>query len=159
VNKTIYVRDEDVTVWDHAKELAGEKLAPVIIDGLKKFVIAREAEDSLAKGFERIEVGFNDADDHNIPRRKAFIGRWIFPPTAPTNATCQDNEQVDSCAVALTPKGAAVFYSWTADREGMWGFRFDVFPSLEEAARHNRLDWAARQTIRKIGVPVEELDI
>ena len=80
MTKTIYVKDEDVALWDRAREIAGEKLSPVIIEGLKRFVAEKDAE---AKGFARIEVHYSDSDAHNIPRAKAFYGRWIFPPTNP----------------------------------------------------------------------------
>jgi len=34
-----------------------------------------------------------------------------------------------------------------------------VFPSLEQAAANDHCNWAARQAIDSIGVPIEELDI
>ena len=83
MNKTIYIRDEDVQTWDRARELAGDKLAPVIVDGLKRFIKEKEAEAIVEKGFERIEVEFSDATAHHIPRKKAFYGRWVFPYSKP----------------------------------------------------------------------------
>src|SRR5258708_1005394 len=80
MNKTIYVRDEDTAIWDRAKELAGDKLAPVIMEGLKKYVAEREAQ---AKGFERIQIRFHDQQSNGMPRAKAFYGRWIYSPEKP----------------------------------------------------------------------------
>jgi hypothetical protein len=159
MNKTIYVRDEDAPVWDRAKELAGDKLSPVIMDGLKRFVTEKEAEEAEMKGFERIVVRFNDSEDRAIPKAKAFNGKWIFPPTKPFK---QSNEQGDNLyysAVALTAKGAAVFYTWEEDHEGRGCYGFTVFPSLEDAAGEQRVKWAAIQAMEVLGVPVEELDI
>src|SRR5665213_110800 len=52
VNKTIYVRDEDVPTWEKAKGLAGDKLSPIIASALKRYVAEEEWKQ---KGFERIE--------------------------------------------------------------------------------------------------------
>ena len=156
MNKTIYVRDEDMPVWDRARELAGDKLAPVIIAGLKQFIAENEAK---AKGYERIVVSFNDSDDHWIPKRKAFVGRWIFPIDHPYRETDPEAGQRTSYAVAITPKNAWVVYSWEEDREGIGGYRFVVFSSAEEAAANKRVNNAICSALEKQGVPVEELDI
>lgn len=37
-NKTIYIRQEDVKVWNEAKELSGGKLAPIIMSALREYV-------------------------------------------------------------------------------------------------------------------------
>jgi hypothetical protein len=161
MNKTIYIRDEDVPIWERAKELAGDKLSPAIVAGLKRFIADREAEEAEAKGFERIEVSFNDADDHHIPKKKAFYGKWIYPPEHKEvfKQHDEDGENWWYYAVAMTAKGSVVVYSWESDREGMGNYRFDIFPSLVFAAADNRVNSAITATIRKIGVPVEELDI
>jgi hypothetical protein len=158
VNKTIYIRDEDTPVWERAKELAGDKLAPIIVDGLKKYVAQKEAEEAEAKGFQRIVLSFQDADDNLIPKKKAFTGKWIIPVEKPYDIH-DDGSEVDRYAVALTPKNAVVIYYWTEDGEHFFGKSFKVFSSFQDAAAYKRTKWAAIQAIEKIGVPVEELDI
>ena len=49
MNKTIYVRDEDVATWEKAKDLAGDKLSPIIAAALRRFVAQQEA---AAQGFD-----------------------------------------------------------------------------------------------------------
>lgn len=160
VNKTIYIRDEDVPVWDRAKELAGEKLAPIIVEGLKKFVIEKKLEQTVAKGFERIVLSFQDADDNLIPKKKAFSGKWIIPPVKPLRVTSEDGNEADFFyCVATTPKDAAVFYYWSEDGEHFYGKHFAVFSSLRAAAADSNLRWVTAKAIEQIGVPVEELDI
>jgi hypothetical protein len=159
VNKTIYIRDEDTAIWDRAKELAGEKLAPVIVEGLKRFVREKEVEEAEAKGFERIEVSFYDSEAHGMPKKKAFIGKWIFPLSKPVDMTWEDRDQCDYYAVALTAKGAVVVRRWSTNSESRWDDKFLVFPSLETAAADKDINYAARKAIEAIGVPVEELDI
>jgi hypothetical protein len=159
MNKTIYVRDEDLPLWDRARELAGDKLSPVIIDGLKAFIAGKEAQAALTKGFERIEVSFSDADAHGILRRIAFQGKWIFPPEKPLSIEREDEHSVERFAVASTAKGAFLFYWWTDYPDSQSFKTYKIFKSLEEAAADRYLNWAARQAIEAQGVPVLELDI
>lgn len=161
VNKTIYVRDEDLPIWDKAKEYAGDKLAPIIMDGLRTFVNGRAAS---AQGFERVEVRYEDAKDHYIPKAKAFYGRWIFPPDNPIKTYEEDEGSgycsTSNCAIAFTAKSNVVIYSWRTDSDSpKFNERFEIYESLEAAAKEPRLNSAIRQAIENIGVRVEELDI
>jgi hypothetical protein len=157
MNKTIYLRDEDESVWDRARELAGAKgISPLIAQSLKRFIAEKEAEEVEARGFERITVKYYDASDHGIPKVKAFRGKWIIPPTRPLSREEQDTTW--SYSVAITAKGSAVVYWTEEDREGRAQF-FSVYPSLESAAAESNVNWAARRAIEILGVPVEELDI
>jgi hypothetical protein len=160
MNKTIYLRDEQGLIWERARELAGDKLSPVIVAALKRFIADQEAKAEEAKGFERIQVSYNDSVANGIPRVKAFYGKWVFPPSKPLDEHDEDNRDVlHRLAVAITAKGAAVVHCWREDPEHRWEEKFSVFPSLVAAAADSHVNWAVRSAIRKIGVPVEELDI
>lgn len=159
MNKTLYIRDEDSQVWDRARELAGDKLSPIIVAGLKKFIANKEAEEAESKGFSRIEVAYNDARAHNIPKRKAFHGRWLYTQDKPLELSSEDGGITYYYAIAQTAKGNFVFLSWERDHEGTGNYLFQVFPSLEAAAADKDLNSAARVAIKKLGVRVEELDI
>jgi hypothetical protein len=156
MNKTIYLKDDEGPIWERARELADDKLSPVIVEALKQFIAQKEAE---ANAYERIEVRFEDAEDGGIPKAKAFYGRWVFPPDSPFR---DPNEPVSSrrwFAVAVTAKGAAVVYSWSDSlgrRSAAW---FRVYASLGDAAKGEGASSAARAAMQKIGVPIEELDI
>ena len=157
VNKTIYIRDEDEPIWDQAKELAGAKgLSSVIVASLKSYVERKEVE---TKGFERIEVAYPDADAGGLPRRKAFYGRWVFPFDKPLTSWDEGPQREYVCALAITAKGAVVTCSWSQDDEGISFKRFKVHASMEAAAQDHEENWAVRQAMEKVGVPVEELDI
>jgi EXLDI family protein len=52
-NRTIYVADADVAIFEKAQELAGENLSATITQALRRFV---EAEEARASGFEEITV-------------------------------------------------------------------------------------------------------
>jgi len=75
-NKTIYVRDEDVSLFKEAEKLGGDSLSGVIAEALRRFVSVKRAEQ---QGMQEhtIEVGtFRDqgADD---TRKVRFIGRLL----------------------------------------------------------------------------------
>lgn len=162
MNKTLYIRDEDAPVWDRARELAGDKLSPVIVDALKKFVAQKEAEQ---KGFERIVVEYSDTLDNDVPKKKAFYGRWIIPFKKPADMPYRDGSAIEYSAVAVTAKGNWVVY-WKKERpcdDGDGGVYTDeklsVFGSVSEGAADADAGWAIREAVRVMGVPVEELDI
>jgi hypothetical protein len=159
MNKTVYIRDEDEPIWERARELTGAKgMSSIIVQGLKRFIADREAKETEGKGFDRILVKFNDPDSHFIPRVKAFHGRWVIPPTTPAVTHNEEGNIRWSYSVAVTAKGAAVFYWVEEDEEGR-AQHFRVFSSLEVAAADSDVNWAARKAIEVLGVPVEELDI
>ena len=159
MNKTIYLRDEEGPIWERARELAGDKLSPVIVAALKRFIVEKEGKEADAKGYTRIEVSYSDSDDHGIPKKKAFHGKWIFPPSRPVTGSDGGRKEYHY-AIALTSKGAVVVYSWESDAEyAQLEERFLVYASLRAAAADEDVNDAVLAAIQQIGVPVEELDI
>ena len=161
MNKTIYIRDEDVPTWDRAKELAGNTISQVIVAGLERFIREKEAEAATAKGYERLEVAYSDAEAKGIPRRKAFHGKWVFAPNRPLELCNEDGSTLYFYALAITAKGNVVVLAWREETEaqGASWRRFYVFASLDEAAMNSHANPVALEAIRKLGVPLEELDI
>jgi EXLDI family protein len=76
-NKTIYVADADLPLFDRAQELAGANLSSAIVHALRRFI---ELEEAKERGFEEITVIVNSEGAH---RRKRFLGqrlvRWLQP--------------------------------------------------------------------------------
>ena len=142
-----------------SRRLPWIKLAPIIVDGLKGYVAKKEAEEAQTRGFERILLAYQDADDNLIPKKKAFTGKWVISPEDPYDTAYENGIETDRYAVAVTAKNAVVMYYWTEDGEHFYGRHFKVFPSFTEAAADNDVKWAAIKAVQKIGVPVEELDI
>ena len=160
MNKTLYLPDDEAETWERARRLAGDRLSPIVLTTLKQFIAKREAEKA---GFERIEVKFDDSEDHEIPKIKAFHGKWIYSPKEPLRLTDEDGENSDVFCVATTAKGNIVVYLWHErhhpEYESTYGKKFKIYPSFEQAACDDEINYAIRQALRKRGVPVEELDI
>ena len=154
MNKTIYLRDEEVPIWERARELANDKLSPIIVSALKRFVADTESQ---GKGFERIEISYKDSQDHGLPKIKAFHGKWIYDlqnpyPIANRFGTC-------FYSVAETTKGNFVFFINDEEEERSNNYEFLVYPSLQAAAADPKVHGAAINAMEKRGVPIEELDI
>jgi len=168
MNKTFYLPDDEAETWEKARRLANDRLSPVILRALKEYIMTKEAEATEVAGFERIEVEFEDVDDNHLPKRKAFHGKWIFPPgdpfppKDPFRLAVSDSEK-RLYAIAVTAKGNVVVYTWMHEddfpEDRTYGYRFLVFGSFEEAAQDREVNYAVREAVRKRGVPVEELDI
>ncbi|WP_026930676.1 EXLDI protein [Glycomyces tenuis] len=69
-NKTIYVSDKDLPLYDRAQELAGGNLSKAIAKALRKYV---EAEEGRLAGYDEItvKVGYGPARKR---RRQRFVG-------------------------------------------------------------------------------------
>jgi EXLDI family protein len=69
-NKTIYVADADLPVFERAQELAGENLSSTIVQALRNFV---QAYETRAAGFRDVVVKVGS----EIYTRKQFRGRLL----------------------------------------------------------------------------------
>jgi EXLDI family protein len=70
-NKTIYVSENDASLFDEAKTLAGEALSSVIVRALREFV-ARNRDKK--KGMKEIIV---TVGKDGSEREQRFVGSWI----------------------------------------------------------------------------------
>src|SRR6266568_1689611 len=70
-NKTIYVSDKDESLFDRAKEIAGEALSSVIARALREYISRHEEQ---AKGMKEIMV---KVGQHNSAREQRFIGQSV----------------------------------------------------------------------------------
>ena len=161
MNKTLYIRDEDAPVWDRARELAGDKLSPVIVSALKQFIQQKEAE---SQGFGRLVVTFNDSEQNGVPKAKAFNGKWLISPEKPwIEERYLSGEDLMECfSVAITAKGNVVVLSWILDVNDDGANQsklFQVFSCFEEAAENSDVRNAVLEAMKRRGILIEELDI
>ena len=115
--------------------------------------------ESQGKGFERIEIAFNDSKDNGLPKIKAFHGKWIYDLQNPY--TIANRFGPCFCSVAETTKGNFVFFINEEDvqEERSCNYEFLVYPSLRAATADPKVHGAAINAMEKRGVPIEELDI
>jgi hypothetical protein len=156
-NKTVYLREAEVPIWESARELSGDKLSPIIVTALARY---SNEQSSKQRGFERIEVAFLDSCEHHLPKRKAFYGRWIFGPDHPLVELEDEGHTEWRYCVAETAKGAVVVHLVIMESDG--GSKLEkllIYQSFEQAAANPEINYAIRQALQERGVPVEELDI
>lgn len=70
-NKTIYVADNDLAVFDRAQELAGENLSATIAQALRRFI---ETEEARTQGFGEITLKVGKPMTYTY---KQFLGREL----------------------------------------------------------------------------------
>jgi hypothetical protein len=63
--KTIYVPDEDLQVFDKAKDLAGDSLSAVVIQALKDFILKKELEEKAMQAI-KLWKGSEDLNSSSI---------------------------------------------------------------------------------------------
>lgn len=160
MNKTIYLKEADAPIWERAREIARDRLSPIILDSLRGYVAREEAD---AAGFERIVVDYKDSDAHGLPRSKAFFGKWIIPPDKPYELTSERGDKWEHYAVAITAKHNLVVYKKCFREVNPEECRQDeffyTFSSFEEAAADKAVTPAIIAARKRLGVPTEELEI
>jgi EXLDI family protein len=102
-NKTIYVADADLPIFERAQELAGENLSATIVHALRRLVAVEEA---MARGLGEVilKVG-----NHGTYVNKAFMGREL----ARRRARDEPTHEIVSQVVYQTAKGRLVLYTRT----------------------------------------------
>ncbi len=108
-NRTIYIADADVPLFEQAQTLAGGNLSAAIAEALRQFVEAREAKVS---GFEEITVEVGKiAHSH-----KRFQGRLL----AKGRVFEQNETRKVSYNVYLTPKNNLAVYIRNTPNWNYW---------------------------------------
>jgi EXLDI family protein len=170
-NKTIYVADADLPLFQRAQELTGDNLSATIVRALRRLV---EIEEGRAEGFEEITVRVGTG----AGRRQRFVGVLLVEWSRSTS------EREETYRVYRSRSGKYVLHLkrssksvWTAGPEGQatgwrkhfasdqqWGTlpksaSLQVFDDLDELREHVPqelyvlVEAAAEQPV------VEDLDI
>lgn len=113
--KTLYVRDEDVQIWERAEAIDNESLSSVVTTALRRYVLSKE----MGGPYERIELKvavFTEDGRIDGSRTVAFQGRFLA--------------RQGGCLVYETAKKRIAFYSPMDEY-----FCLDDYDSLDEAAK------------------------
>lgn len=175
-NKTIYVAEDDLPVFERAQTLAGGNLSSAIAHALRRFV---EQEDARREGFQEVTVRVGRSGAHVI---KQFWGRrlarWIAPQP--------DAERVQILGVYRTRRGRYAVHRRESSRAAWWSnpafwtdpavwkdpqawreilswdgsdASLEVYESLDELAAHIPEDLWARVAEANRQPPLEILDL
>jgi hypothetical protein len=123
-NKTLYIRDEDLPIWERAEEIArehGVSLSQHVTQALKRTAPPIIDEEDLEE--IRVTIG-----EHN--RAEAFAGRWLVEPDRDETRTGEEGYDAGAYwGVALTKRGSIAVY--TAHCNEGWPATLEVFGSLD----------------------------
>jgi EXLDI family protein len=73
-NKTIYVSDGDLSLYQRAQELAGGNLSAAISAALRRYV---EAEEGRREGFDEVVVRVGPGRGRKVRFTGVFLGEWV----------------------------------------------------------------------------------
>ncbi|MBF6183290.1 EXLDI protein [Nocardia otitidiscaviarum] len=72
-NKTIYVSDDDLTLFSRAQELVGGNLSGAIVTALRRYI---ELEEGRLEGFEEIVLPVGHNGVRQVRFSGALLGEW-----------------------------------------------------------------------------------
>ena len=110
-NKTIYVSEGDLTLFQRAQELAGGNLSAAIAGALKRYV---DVQEGLREGFEDVVVRVGVGSGRKVRFTGVLVGEWVDT----------GSKRVDHYRIWRGRKGKYVVHIerqaewWTADAEG-----------------------------------------
>lgn len=127
--KTLYVRDDDVEVWEYAELLAkatNRSLSTFVTEMLRtQGILRRDDEANTVK----IDVG---DPTHTV----GFKGRWLVPPDSDETRTKEDGHDAGAYwGVALTKRGRIAVY--TAHCNDGWPAMLADYDDLDAASADN----------------------
>jgi EXLDI family protein len=165
-NKTIYVSNEDQSVYERAQALAGDNLSSVLVRALKEFISRTEAQ---AKGLKEVVI---QTGIKGLQQEKRFNGRLVIKWQGAGDNNDWYTSRVfrtakNQWAVELTKQPnleifrqrdfwrTADYFEYTPDTQLL------VFPALDEAEGKlpSALIKVMHQAQSKDDAPVEYLDI
>lgn len=73
-NKTIYVSDGDLPLFQRAQELAGDNLSAAITAAIRRYV---DLEEGLREGFDEITVRVGPSPGRKVRFTGVFLGEWV----------------------------------------------------------------------------------
>jgi len=159
-NKTIYVSDNDLELFERAKAISGDNLSAAISEALSGYLERFEAKE---RGFEKVTLKVGKV----AYAMKRFEGRLLAKAVTPA----EKGKPSESFEVYETPKGNYVAYraipptwgglpspdgSWLA---GQTEYRLDVCEKISELFSYVPAELVAVVERIAEGNEVEDLDI
>jgi len=108
-NKTIYVREEDLPVFEEAEKLGGDSLSSVIAEALRRFVDVKRAEQQGMKECN-LTVGILHAQGDDDIRTIRFVGRLLAEATVYSGQTSDRKDRGTDYRVYQTMAGKVLVW-------------------------------------------------
>lgn len=129
---TIYIKEEDLPVFERAKQIAGEEsLSSVIAQAVRQFVTTHETRE---KGYEEIKLLVGRED---MERTKRFVGRFLAEEEVYVGKTNDRRDRRWKLTAYETAKGKIVIFAKyiTLWQHEMSHSHMLIFNSLEDLQR------------------------
>lgn len=111
-NKTIYIPDDQVEIFDKCKEIAGKSLSSVILNALKLYLMQKDIEEKNMKEHD-LWVGveaLNDFTNEDRGKRIKFVGKEL------STYTYEDCTNTYDMKLYKTRKNKYLLYSVSLDK-------------------------------------------
>jgi len=143
-NKTIYVSETDLPVFDKAQQMAGGNLSSAIAQALRRYVEDEVMQEMLDERFEEVtvEIGRVYRVDKKFIREARVEKRFMGKPVISWRTSDPEDPMSESYDVYLTPRGRYAVYSQKGPNHEYEGdiewedptreSRLDVYDNLEE---------------------------
>lgn len=134
-NKTIYVSDDDLPLYERAQSLAGGSLSAAVSRALRQYVDAQESRDA---GFQQVTVQVGSGRDRREQRFSGvLLGEWRHPTA---------ERRIERFRVYRTPKGKFALHTsrmpdwaaWSDPETWRGGWHWDW---ARERASMGRENW------------------
>ena len=113
-NKTIYVKDEDLQIFEEAERLGGDSLSSVIAEALRRFVDVKRAE-MFGMREHALTVGVLRSQGADDTRTVRFVGRLLAEAEVLTGQTSDRKDRGTVYQIYQTKAGKILIWwkQWT----------------------------------------------
>lgn len=106
--KTIYIKDEDLQIFEKAEQIGGDSISAIIAEALEKY-IERKEQEKMEMTEQELKVGVFGARGDNYEVVK-FIGREIAWYEENVGETSQGNDRRLEHRMFQTAKGKLLYF-------------------------------------------------
>ena len=143
--KSIYVKDEDLNLWEEVKKIIGdESLSEIVVEGLRRVIDARKAAINNLKRIV-LEVGISEEPHYSI----GFYGKEIA-------SYCDEERDCPAEHTAyITKKGYLLIY--TEEGDSIFEQYHKIFHTVAEAAKEKNRYGEPNYPSKFLGEIAEEM--
>ena len=135
-NKTIYIREEDLPIFEEAEKLGGDSLSAVIAEAVKRFVSVKKAE---AGGMEEhnLTAGTLRSVGNDDIRQIRFVGRLLAEADVYHGQTNDRRDRGTNYRIYQTQAGKILVWwknwtRWDGENDLLDYAVFDTLPGYDD---------------------------